>query len=81
MPNRWEDREQIKRGIGLQGLLGDVCFLLGVVFAVLGVIGDAVNVTLGLEPMSWFLLAIVACLASLAFFIGWAMGLYLVEKK
>ena len=31
------------------------CFIC----AALGVIGDAVNITLGLESMSWFLLAIV----------------------
>ncbi len=30
------------------------------IFAALGVIGDALNITLGLEPMSWLLLAIVA---------------------
>ena len=32
------------------------CFI----FAALGVIGDALDITLGLESMSWFLLAIVA---------------------
>jgi hypothetical protein len=38
---------------------------------VLGIIGDAANATLGLEPMSWFLLAIGAFVAGISFFIGW----------
>ena len=46
-------------GAGVSMVLAHVCWLLGLVFAVLGVIGDAVNITLGLEPMSWFLMAIV----------------------
>jgi hypothetical protein len=41
-------------------LFGDICQYACFVFAALGVIGDAFNITLGLEPMSWFLLAIVA---------------------
>ena len=32
------------------------CFL----FAALGVLGDGLNVTIGLEPSSWFLLTVVA---------------------
>lgn len=59
---------------------GHVCWYLAAIFAVLGVIGDAVNVTLGLEPTSWFLLAIALFAASVANFIGWAMALYLSSK-
>ena len=81
MPSRYEDREKVRTSLRSSGVGGDVCFLLGVVFAVLGVIGDAVNVTLGLEPMSWFLLAIVASLVGLAFYIGWAVAWYLQEKR
>ena len=72
-----EDRERIVASIGVAGLWGHVSFFLGVIFAVLGVIGDAANVTLGLEPMSWFLLAIVASVLSIPWFIGLAMAWYL----
>jgi putative effector of murein hydrolase LrgA (UPF0299 family) len=44
---------------------------------VLGVIGDAANVKLGLEPTSWLLLAIVASVLSVSLFIGWAVAWYL----
>jgi len=73
----WEDRKQIVAGIGVSGLWGHISFFLGIIFAVLGVIGDAANINLGLEPMSWFLLAIVAFLLALSLFIGWAVAWYL----
>jgi len=51
---------------------------LGTVFAVLGIIADAANTSLGLSATSWFLLAIVVMLASISFFIGLAIAWYLV---
>jgi hypothetical protein len=41
-------------------LFGDICQYLSFTFAALGIIGGALKITLGLESMSWFLLAIVA---------------------
>ena len=60
-----------------------VFFILGIVFALLGVIGDAVNTTLWLEPMSWFLLAIGAFVAGIPPCLGWAVAVYLksIEAK
>ena len=77
MTRLWEDRKRIVASIGVQGLWGHISFFLGIVFAVLGVIGDAANVTLGLDPISWFLLAIVASVLSIPWFIGLAMAWYL----
>jgi len=77
MARHWEDREKIKVGIGSEGKWGHIFWFAAALFAVLGIVGDAANVTLGLEPMSWFLLAIVAFLASITFFIGWAVSWYL----
>ena len=77
----WEDREKLVASLGGQGMGGHVFWFLGIVFAILGVIADAVNGTLGLTAMSWFLLAIGAFLASITFFIGWAVSWYLAEKK
>jgi len=77
MARHWEDRKRIVASIGISGLCGHISFFLGVIFAVLGVIGDAANVSLGLEPMSWFLLAIVTSVLSIPWFIGLAMAWYL----
>jgi len=83
MVRHWEDREYVKASVGSSGALGHGCWFLGIVFAALGVIGDAANVTLGLEPISWLLLAIVAFMASIPLFIGWAVAWYLrsIEAK
>ena len=39
---------------------GSISSFISVLFAALGVIGDALNTTLGLDSLSWFLLAIFA---------------------
>jgi len=56
----FKDREDVKAEIRNCDLFGSICQYACFVFAALGVIGDALNITLGLEPMSWLLLAIVA---------------------
>ncbi len=58
-----------------------IFFILGLVFTVLGVIGDATNATLGLEPISWFLLAIGVFVAGIPPCIGWAVAVYLKAIK
>ena len=56
----FKDREEVKAEIRecdrFAAITQNACFI----FAVMGVIGDVLNITLGLEPMIWFLLAIVA---------------------
>ena len=56
----FKNREEVKREIRdcdrFAGISQYACFI----FAALGVIGDAMNITLGLESISWFMLAIVA---------------------
>ena len=61
---KWEkpfkDREEAKKEIRECDRFGVICQYACFIFAALGVIGDTLNITLGLEPMSWFLLAIAA---------------------
>ena len=77
MAQHWADREQMRASLGKNGQWGHICLYIAAIFAVLGIIGDAVNATLGLEAASWFLLAIGALLVSITFFIGWAVSWYL----
>ncbi len=58
----FKNREEVKKDIRLCALVGSIVTFCSLGFAALGVIGDALNITLGLESMSWFLLAIVAAL-------------------
>ena len=46
-------------------------------FAIFGVISDAMNITLGLEPTSWLLQSIVSCLTAIASWIAWASAVHL----
>ncbi len=55
----FKNREQIKAEIRKCDTFSGICQYACFLFAALGAIGDASNMTLGLEPMSWFLLAIV----------------------
>jgi len=61
----FKNREETKKEIRQCQLAGTIFQLVSFGFALLGVIGDALNITLGLESMSWFLLAIVAGLSTL----------------
>jgi hypothetical protein len=56
----FKDREQVRVEIRKCDMFGGICQFACLAFAALGVIGDFSNITLGLESMSWFLLAIVA---------------------
>ena len=53
---------------------GVVCFVLGIISTI---INFALNIALGLEPISWFLLAIAFFVASIPNFIGWALAVHL----
>lgn len=61
----FKNREDVKAEIRNCDLFGGICQYACFLFAALGVIGDALNITLGLESMSWFLLAIIVGLNAL----------------
>jgi hypothetical protein len=56
----FKDREHVKAEIRRCAMASSVCSLLSFLFVALGIIGDALNTTLGLASLSWFLLAIFA---------------------
>ena len=61
----FKDREDVKTDIRLCALVGNIWSFASLGFAALGVLSDALNITLGLESISWFLLAIVFALTAL----------------
>ena len=85
MKKPWEEpfknREAMRAALSPMGLMGHVSLFLGIVFAVLGVIADAANATLGLEPTSWLLLAIVACVAGMPAWLTWAISMHLLGME
>jgi len=77
----FENREEIRTTLSPMGLMGHVSFFLGIIFAVLGIVADAANVALGLEPTSWLLLAIVACVAGMPAWLTWAISMHLLGME
>ena len=81
MEKRAISREWIVGKATMWAMWGGACWILGAIFAILGVIADAINGTLGLESASWFLLAIAMFVASIPEYLGWAVAVYLEAKK
>jgi hypothetical protein len=77
MVHNWENLDHQKAAIGLSGWLWYLCFFLAIIFAVVGVIGDAASAKLGLTPCSWFLLAVVASVIGVYFAISWVVEWHL----
>ena len=61
----FKDREELKKDIRLCAGMGQIFSIGSLIFALLGVVANALSMTLGLDSMSWFLLAIVFGLAAL----------------
>ena len=61
----FKNREHILAEIKLCARASGVFQILSYPFLLLGIISDALNITLGLEPISWFLLAIFATVGAI----------------
>jgi hypothetical protein len=59
------DRESVLADIRYFTRLANVVMLLGFIFLALGIISESLNVTLGLEPIYWFLTAIFCMVGSI----------------
>ena len=77
----WNDREKILASGGGWMMMAHISGFVGIAFLLLGVIGDAINTTLGLESTSLLLLAVFAMLFSIPSFIGWHSALHLDAKE
>ena len=81
MVERWRDYKMLRaRGGRISGYAAFL-WVLGAIFAVIGVIGELVDVTIGLVPMSWFLLAIVASTLSISYWLGWVVAVFVDYKE
>ena len=78
MAYRWEkpikDREELKPLVRSFGLQGHICWVLGSIFAVLGIVAGAMNASLGLNSTGWLLLAIAVFVASIPMWLTMMMA-------
>ncbi len=81
MSERWKNREWIVSSGNRMTMSGGACWILGAIFAVLGIIADAMNVTLGLEVTTWLMLSIALFAGGISWYIGWAVAVYVSGKE
>jgi hypothetical protein len=74
------DPKWVANMAGASASWGASLWILGFIFAILGIIADASG-TLGLTMMAWFMLAIVFHLAGLSYWIGYALAMYFRSKE
>jgi hypothetical protein len=55
----FKSRGEVKAEIRRCDIMGTIFSMFSLVCVLAGIIGEVLSMTLGLEPMSWFLLAIV----------------------
>jgi hypothetical protein len=60
----FKNREEVKNIISRCNMVGGFLAILGVIFALVGVIGDAININVILESSNWLLLAILFVIGS-----------------
>ena len=73
----FEKREVVRTSIRSGGLTTHICWFLGAIFALIGIVGGAIDARIGLEAIHWFLLAIALFAASITSSIGGAVSWYL----
>ena len=81
MMEMWTEAGFTERRRGMMGVMGSISTWLGVIFAVLGIIGEATGANIGLSAVSWFLLAIASLIFGLSCWLGWGVGMYFHIKK
>lgn len=79
----FRDREEVKKEIRVWFYISLVLVCLGLLLALIGIIADALDRTLGLETMSWFLLAIFFSVSAAAPLVKSAVAksLYGIESE
>ena len=74
----FKDREEARATLNPMGLAGHICWWLGATFAVLGIVAGAKNIAIGLQPIHWLVLAIVAFVAGMPHWLTWATAIHLL---
>ena len=74
----FKDRKELNATLNSMGLSFHICWFLGAIFAILGLIAGAMNSALGLEPTHWLLLAIASFLAGIPMLVTWTLAMHLL---
>ena len=79
----FKNREEVKAQINLCNIAAAIIIVLGLLFALVGIISDVMDKTLFLESSNWLLLAILFVIASFMPFLNSLMAkhLYGIESE
>jgi hypothetical protein len=79
----FQNREEVKNIINYCNIAAGFLVILGFIFALIGVIGDALDINVILEPSNWLLLAIIFVIASFMPYLNSALAkhLYGIESE
>ena len=79
----FKNRDEVKKQINLCSIACSFLAILGLIFALVGVIGDALDVNVILESSNWLLLAILFVIASFMPFLNSSLAkhLYGIESE
>ena len=79
----FKNREEVKKEIRVWFIISFALAFLSLLLALIGIIADALDRTLGLETMSWFLLAIFFSVSAAAPLVKSAVAkhLYGIESE
>jgi len=78
---RWNNHEWVVKMGKSWVMWGGLCWLLGIIFAVLGIIADAANTDIGLASTSWLLLSVAVFVVSAIWYLSWAVAVYIDAIK
>jgi hypothetical protein len=81
MWERWNNHEWIVSKGKMWVMWGGLCWVLGIIFLLIGIIADAANTNPLLAPMNWFLLAIAVFVISAIWYLSWAVAVYIDSLK
>lgn len=77
MVDRWRDYKMLIRRGGRMMNFGGFLWILAVIFALIGIIIEITNEMFILKSESWYSLAIIVSILSLAYWLGWAVCVYI----
>ena len=81
MVDRWRDYKMLIARGGRVMNIGGFLWILAVIFAIIGIITEVADTIFILKLESWYSLAIIVSILSLAYWLGWAVCVYVDFKE
>ncbi len=75
------NRNEVDNELATCRMALSICWSMGGVFLLLGIISEVTKMTFGLASTSWFLLVIGALLAGIIFKLGWVVAWYMKTTR